>query len=307
MSIKTPLRYAGGKSRAIKIITPLIPKDTKRIISPFAGGCSLEIYWANNLPVDEVIAYDVFDILVNFWNVILTNPKGLADALEVHKTQKDYYYEQKQVLKDHFTGTKIIKDKVELASQYYYNHQLSYGPMFLGWASSVYLNEKNYSKIIKNVREFKCPKLKVKLGTFDKSIPKHNNDFLYLDPPYYTSEENGNKMFKAIYPNSNFPIHHKGFDHENLRDLLFDHRGQYIMSYNDCPTIREWYKKDEQQFPKWHYSFQQGETRIGKNRIDAGVEHSKKDSHEILILNVEKPKLSNDPKFLQYEEELSVK
>jgi DNA adenine methylase len=92
-------------------------------------------------------------------------------------------------------------------------------------------------------------------------------------------------MFKAIYPNPNFAIHHKGFDHSMLHKLLMEHRGQYILSYNDCPTIREWYKKDKQLFPEWHYSYQQGETRIGKNRKDAGVNDSKKDSHEILILN----------------------
>ncbi len=55
---KSILRYAGGKSRAVKIITPMLPKDIGRIVSVFGGGCSLEVHWANNLPVDEVIAYD---------------------------------------------------------------------------------------------------------------------------------------------------------------------------------------------------------------------------------------------------------
>ena len=35
--MKTPIRYAGGKSKAYKIITHHLPK-TDRIVSPFIGG-----------------------------------------------------------------------------------------------------------------------------------------------------------------------------------------------------------------------------------------------------------------------------
>ena len=38
--MKTPIRYAGGKSRAIKHITPFV-KDEDKIVSPFIGGGSL--------------------------------------------------------------------------------------------------------------------------------------------------------------------------------------------------------------------------------------------------------------------------
>ena len=67
--MKTVLRYAGGKSKAINQITPFI-KDYDEIISPFIGGGSLEVHWSSNLG-KKVIGYDVFDVLVNFWNVLL--------------------------------------------------------------------------------------------------------------------------------------------------------------------------------------------------------------------------------------------
>ena len=44
--MKTPIRYAGGKTRAIKHITPFL-NDEKRIVSPFIGGGSLEVNWAS--------------------------------------------------------------------------------------------------------------------------------------------------------------------------------------------------------------------------------------------------------------------
>jgi DNA adenine methylase len=87
-------------------------------------------------------------------------------------------------------------------------------------------------------------------------------------------------MFKAIYPNSNFPIHHTHFDHRKLRELLDNHKGKFILSYNDCEEIREMYKGYKQVFPKWQYSFGQGETRIGKNKEN----NDPKESHEILII-----------------------
>ena len=89
-----------------------------------------------------------------------------------------------------------------------------------------------------------------------------------------------NKMFKGVYPNNNFPVHHTHFDHEKLRDLLHSHDGKFILSYNDCDWIRENYKDFTFKTPKWAYSYGQGETRIGKNKQN----NDPKKSHEILII-----------------------
>ena len=80
----------------------------------------------------------------------------------------------------------------------------------------------------------------------------------------------------------NIPIHHNGFKHKLLRDLLKQHKAGFILSYNDCPVIREWYKDYKQHFPSWQYTMGQGETRIGKNRKENKDSHIKK-SHEIII------------------------
>jgi DNA adenine methylase len=89
-------------------------------------------------------------------------------------------------------------------------------------------------------------------------------------------------MFAGIYPMRNIPVHHNGFDHEKLRDLLLSHKGDFVLSYNDCETIRDWYSDFEFHFPKWHYSMSLGETRVGKNRKT--TDNIKKESHEILIV-----------------------
>jgi DNA adenine methylase len=154
--------------------------------------------------------------------------------------------------------------------------------MFLGWPSSNYLKQKTYDKILERVKNFKMKRLEVIEMSFEKSIIKHPDEFLFLDPPYMLEECKDSKMFKGIYPNSNFAIHHKGFNHVLMRDLLKKHKGGFFITYNNCSTLREWYKDYKQIFPEWQYTFGQGETRIGKNRKNNPT--NIKESHEIFII-----------------------
>jgi DNA adenine methylase len=293
--MKTPIRYAGGKSKAIKIITPYV-KDIDKIVSPFIGGGSLEVHWASM--GKEVIGYDLFDVLVNFWNVLLNNRDELVLKLKEIVPTGDEYNRIKEILmkwdntqnmlKDwktkHYVREDVITlDNITAAAYYYFNHNTSYGPGYLGWGSSVYLKEKKWNDMIDKISKFDLPTLSVNQGSFETVIPNHSDDFLYLDPPYYLEKDSDNKMFTGIYPMRNIPVHHNGFDHEKLRDLLHNHNGGFVLSYNNCETIREYYKDFELFYPEWSYSMGNGETRIGKNREEMGITNSK-DSHEILIV-----------------------
>jgi DNA adenine methylase len=293
--MKTPIRYAGGKSKAVKIITPYV-KDINKIVSPFIGGGSLEVHWASM--GKEVIGYDLFDVLVNFWNVLLNNRDELVLKLKEIVPTGDEYNRIKEILmkwdntqnmlKDwktkHYVREDVITlDNITAAAYYYFNHNTSYGPGYLGWGSSVYLKEKKWNDMIDKISKFDIPTLSVNQGSFETVIPNHLDDFLYLDPPYYLEKDSDNKMFTGIYPMRNIPVHHNGFDHEKLRDLLHNHNGGFVLSYNNCETIREYYKDFELFYPEWSYSMGNGETRIGKNREEMGITNSK-ESHEILIV-----------------------
>ena len=61
----------------------------------------------------------------------------------------------------------------------------------------------------------------------DQQFAHHKKDFLYLDPPYYLEKDNDNKMHKGMYPMKNIDVHHSGFNHELLRDLLLKHEGDF--------------------------------------------------------------------------------
>ena len=137
--------------------------------------------------------------------------------------------------------------------------------------------------MLEKVKNFDVPNLQIYNENFETSIPKHNGDFLYLDPPYFL--EGDSKMFKGIYPMRNFPVHHNSFRHDILADLLKQHSGGFILSYNDCSWIREAYKDFRIVEISWQYTMGQGETRIGKNRAERNFDNENvKTSHELLII-----------------------
>ena len=72
---------------------------------------------------------------------------------------------------------------------------------------------------------------------FENPILNNPDKFLYLDPPYYLEKTEDNKMFKGIYPMRNIPVHHNGFEHEKLRNMLLEHKGDFVLSYNNCKII----------------------------------------------------------------------
>ena len=293
--MKTPIRYAGGKSKAYDLITSHLPcfPYPERIISPFVGGGSLESRWSSELGI-EVYGFDIFHALVNWWQTLLSSPGDLADQLQELEPTKAKYAEVKEMLlrwdytqemlsdwkTDHYVREPIELSDLKAAAYYYFNHQLSYGPMYLGWMSKMYEDQGKWDRCVSRIRNYVNPNLHVNYGSFENVIADHPNDFIYLDPPYYLEKDKDNKMFKGIYPNANIDVHHTGFDHELLRDLLHNHNGRFILSYNNCETIREYYKGFDFYYPKWAYSYSNGETRIGKNKED----NAPKECHEILIV-----------------------
>lgn len=277
----SPLRYAGGKSLAVGYIVEQLPAGLARLVSPFVGGASVEIAVAKEWGI-PVVGYDVFDALTNYWQAQLAMPERLAERIARWEPNKAVYAAVKERLKGHWQGTAPITDPLELAAHYWFNHNLSYGPGFLGWMSGIYGEPERVRRLVEKVRTFYCPNLAVEWGSFEETLPQHRGDFLYCDPPYYLDGDS--RMFRGIYPQRNFPVHHRGFDHALLRDLLRQHWGGFVLSYNDCSTVREWYADCRIGEVAWQYTLGQGETRIGKNRLERGEAGYVKGSHEVLVV-----------------------
>jgi DNA adenine methylase len=298
----SPIRYAGGKSKAIGLILENLPKlKEKKIVSPFFGGGAVELCLSSMLGID-VIGYDVFNMLTNFWNVLIHRKEDFINELKKFEiTQEEFTYNRHVLLNYwdkikppdlHYKTknkielreedlTKLDNDAINQAVYYYYNMTLSYGPMFLGWPSSNEINKDKFKRRIEKIKGLNLINLQVSCSSFENILENHANDFLFLDPPYYLDGDS--KMFKGMYPNCNFAIHHNNFDHIKLADMLKKHEGGFIMTYNNCSKIRDLYEDCIFVFPEWQYTYGQGETRIGKNR-QKNTNNNIKESHEIIII-----------------------
>lgn len=300
----SPLRYAGGKSKAIGLILKNLPRlKEKKIVSPFFGGGSFELVASQLLDI-EVIGYDIFGMVANFWNVLINDKERFVQELKQFQINKEEFTYNRHLLLHYWDKIKPpdlnykTYKKIELKDEhltllddnpllqavyYYYNMTLSYGPMFLGWPSSNEIKPEKWQRRISKLETLDLKNLCVQCDDFSNVILRHSNDFLFLDPPYYL--EGDSKMFKGMYPNCNFAIHHNKFDHKKLCDLLKNHKGGFLLTYNNCSVIREWYKDYKLEYPEWQYTYGQGETRIGKNRKETNSNNNIKESHEIFIIS----------------------
>ena len=97
-------------------------------------------------------------------------------------------------------------------------------------------------KTIERLADFQVEGFSVKHADFKNSIPKHNSDFLYLDPPY----ANGGNLYGIKGD------HHTGFDHEGLATILKNRDG-WLLSYNDCEMVRDLYSDFKTLTQRWFY------------------------------------------------------
>jgi DNA adenine methylase len=222
----SPLRYAGGKSKAVHILEKFVPWDETTICSPFFGGGSFELYCAaNNI---KVYGYDIFAPLVNFWQALLKNPNKLADlAASYRPLSKKRFYELRE---EQFITRSLFKS----AAIFFVLNRTSFSGSTLsgGMATGGVRNNPRFTRSsIEKVRNFKIKNFTVNLLDFRKSIKKHKNSLLYLDPPYL----NGSRLYGI---NGDL---HASFDHKGLAEILHT-RNVWILSYNDSKEVRKLYE-----------------------------------------------------------------
>jgi DNA adenine methylase len=248
---RSPLRYPGGKNRAVKTLYSWIPKNERKLCSPFLGGASIELACTTKM---EVFGSDVFEPLVDFWDVLITDNELLAQRVEAYLpelTKTMFYNLQKRY-------NQGITDKLERAATFYVLNRSSYSGTTLSGGMSPGHPRFTLSAV-ERLRSFKVDNFHVQCVDYREVIPQYEDAFLYLDPPYMNDQ--------ALYGNRGNT--HRGFDHRALAELLHK-RDRWIMSYNNSPEIRELYKQNPIVPVEWIYG-------MSKN----------KQSNEVLILSPE--------------------
>ena len=239
-------RYAGGKNRTkkeiIKHILSVNP-GLDKIVSPFFGGGSIEMLLAS-MGV-QVYAYDIYRPLADFWEVLQSEggPERLADEIKKHYPlnqadekvdDEEQAKEAKKINSDYYKSFLPLMesdDKFTRAWAFYVSIKGSYSGKI---GCSTHLSRAEMRPVgIEKVRNYHNPNLKFQWGNCFEVIPRHNDDFLYLDPPYYETVSH--------YYGKDGELH-KSFDHDALAETLREHKGGFVMSYDNSPKVRKLYK-----------------------------------------------------------------
>ena len=230
---KSPLRYPGGKSRAVEAIRAEIPSDVKELCSPFFGGGSLELACA----ADGIQVYgaDLFEPVVNFWEQALSDPEGLArEVKKLHPLSRTEFYHLQR------TYHRLRKPVRKAAAFYALNRSSFSGTTLSGGMSPGH--PRFTPSAIDRLYAFRVSNLSVVHADYRETLAEHEDTFLYLDPPY----ANGERLYGRKGDM------HEGFDHEELARLLWKRWG-WILSYNDTPEIRSLYAGFKMVTPEWTY------------------------------------------------------
>ena len=244
----SPLRYPGGKTRAVSILKEYIPSGTKEICSPFFGGGSFELTCA--LDGYKIYGYDIFEPLVDFWDSLLNNKEALVGEVKKYfPLEKSAFYNlQKEQMN--------LKDKIQRGAAFFVLNRSSFSGATLSGGMSPG-HPRFTESAIERLANFNISNFTVERKSFHDSIKQHKNCTLYLDPPYLIKN--------TLYGHKGDT--HRDFDHLGLLSLL-KKRNNWILSYNNSEEIRELYADYVIEYPTWKYGMS-----------------NDKDSKEVLILS----------------------
>lgn len=266
--LKSPLRYPGGKSRAIKILMPFFPKDFDELAEPFFGGGSVGLYLAQNFGLKQIFANDLNTDLYCFWQTLKTQNKALIDEIkrtrQTHTNGRELYEKllarrgenlsdfQRAV--DFFVLNRITFSGVVDCGGY---SQKAYESRF---TPSSIERLKNMDSILRNFT-FSNQSYESLLQNNGKRV------FIFLDPPYFSASKSKLYGKKGDL--------HANFNHERLCEHLKNTKHRFLLTYDDSEFIRELYKD----FYKLKYTLQYGMNNFKQTKANKG--------QELLISNYE--------------------
>ena len=237
-SLKTPLRYPGGKSRACEKMGPYFPdlRNYDEFREPFLGGGSVAIYITKKYPGLNIWVNDLYEPLVNFWQQLQMFGEDLKNELVDCKLA----YNTPDLARELFTKSKEhINDESQTnfnrAVAFYIVNKCSFSGLTESSSFSEQASNSNfslrgiyklpeYSKLISNWR--------ITNYSYDYLLDGNMGAFVYLDPPYDIKDN--------LYGRKGSM--HKGFDHDKFSadcDACYMHQ---LISYNSDQLVKDRFK-----------------------------------------------------------------
>ena len=254
--MKTPVSRVGNKSSILHILYAVFPMKYGRFIDVFGGSGSVLLGKPEIHPFE---VYNDFDKnLVNLFRCM--KERTMATVRELGfcnlNSREDFnairkFFEQREEFTDEYLSEELLLTELtfpplqanelkELRTRITKDHDVRRAAMFLKLLRYSYSSScKSFAsqpfdirKLFGLIKELENRMANVVVENQDfETLIKHYDrpdSFFYADPPYFSSEG----MYEV------------GFgwdDHVRLRDTLKGIKGKFLLSYNDCPEIRELY------------------------------------------------------------------
>jgi DNA adenine methylase len=261
--VKTNLRWAGGKSKMIKILDEFFPKEVDKYIETFTGGGSVLLHIVQKYNPKVVFANDIDGMLINYYNQIKNDPQTVInECLDLKNNHTCETFAEKFYTLD--------RNK---ASHFFTSNKTSFSGLNRNYSIQAYdrnfsincINKiQNVSEVIQNVNF-----INDNFVNLEGIVGDIEGYFIYLDPPYFGNKDKGLYGEKGVL--------HKEFNHLELFEWVKKHssKNKIMLSYDDSPFIRELYKD----YNIYSFDFVYSMTNTGGNTC--------KNGKEIVITNYE--------------------
>ena len=233
--LKTPLRYPGGKSRAMKFLGEYFPSQIESYVEPFLGGGSVALWVTQQYPNANIHVNDAYHPLYAFWQQLQEQGTEMRERLlDIKKTTEHSEDAQRELFHDAQKWMHDDRmDMFTLACAFYIANKCS----FSGLGTSTFSKQAYDGNFTINSIN-KLPEYQKLIGGWTISNLDYNyfmvngNDFLFLDPPYdIKSFLYGNKGDK-----------HKTFNHDEFKNHVDTLTSKFMITYNANQKLIEKYK-----------------------------------------------------------------
>ena len=228
--IKSPLRYPGGKSRAVNLISTLVPKfDEFR--EPFIGGGSVYVYLKQKFPYKKFWVNDLHFTLYKFWEMCEQDVDSVIKKIYQWRNKFSNGKELHKFLTENISGF----NGLETAAAFFIFNRITFsGTTESGGFSGQAFSGRFTESSIQRLKQFGelIGKTKITNLDFQEVIEqKGGNVFLFLDPPYYSATKS------ALYGKSGNL--HKNFDHDRFAKTMKNCNHKWLITYDDSEFVRK--------------------------------------------------------------------
>lgn len=228
--IKSPLRYPGGKSKAIEQIMPLVP-HFEEFREPFVGGGSVFLTLKQLYPDRQYWINDLYFELYKFWEYA---QKELENVVNQVNTWKKEFVNGKEL---HLFLRENIADfdDIKKASAFFVFNRITFsGTTEAGGFSEQAFQKRFTESSIQRLGLLKNVVKNTQITNLDyEEVVKAEgeNVFIFLDPPYFSATKS------ALY-GKNGKLH-KDFDHERFAQVMKNCQHKWLITYDNCDYIKD--------------------------------------------------------------------